>query len=164
MKDDFLKQTGLMFISINLFNLFNLLYHFFMIRVLPPVDYGHLNTLMAFFMLIIVPANTVQTTITKFVTRFQSHSQYSQLRDFLWKFFVFMMMVGFFIFLAMIVGSSILSSFLRVTSKGLVILLGSILFLGMIAPVSNGGLQGLQQFGSLALAHLIHGGLKLALG
>ncbi|MDP2969081.1 MAG: capsular biosynthesis protein, partial [Deltaproteobacteria bacterium] len=64
LKDEFFKNTGLMFIGISLFNLFNLLYHFFMVRHLAPVDYGQLNTLMALFMLITVPGNTVPTTIT----------------------------------------------------------------------------------------------------
>ncbi len=60
-----------MFIGISLYNLFNLLFHLFMVRSLPPVDYGHLNTLMALSMFISVPANTIQTTVTKFVSSFQ---------------------------------------------------------------------------------------------
>ena len=56
-----------MFIGIGLFNLFGLLYHFFMLEYLPPIDYGHLNALIALFMMISVPASTVQTTVTRFV-------------------------------------------------------------------------------------------------
>ena len=153
-----------MFIGISLFNLFNLLYHFFMVRTLPPIDYGHLNTLMALFMLITVPANTVQTTITKFVSSFQAQSQYPQAKGFLWHFLLLMMTVAFSIFLMVALGSSILSSFLQISSQRLIILTGFILFFAMVTPVLCGGLQGLQKFGSLAFTLFINGGLKLALG
>ena len=49
-KDEFIRHTGLMFIGVGLFNVFNLLYHLFMVRFLSPVDYGQLNTLIALFM------------------------------------------------------------------------------------------------------------------
>ena len=67
-----------MFIGIGLFNLFGLIYHFFMLRMLPPIDYGHLNALITLFMIISVPASTVQTTITKFVSTFQAKNQLMQ--------------------------------------------------------------------------------------
>ncbi len=76
-----------MFVGVNLFNLFNLLYHFFMIRSLSPIDYGQLNSLLAFFMLVTVPANTIQTTITKFVTSYQAFSQDLKVKAFLKHFF-----------------------------------------------------------------------------
>ncbi len=153
-----------MFIGIGLFNLFNLLYHFFMVRNLAPVDYGHLNTLMALFMLITVPANTVQTTITKFVSTFQARSQHRQTRGFLSHFLLVMVTVAFFFFLVIALGSSILSSFLQISSHGLIILTGIILFFAMVTPVPWGGLQALQRFGLLAFNLFVNGGLKLTLG
>ena len=153
-----------MFIGISLFNLFNLLYHFFMVRNLAPVDYGHLNTLMALFMLITVPANTVQTTITKYVSSFQAQSQYAQVRGFLRHFLFMMAIVAFSFFLLIALGRSFISSFLQISSYGLIILTGIILFFAMVTPVPWGGLQGLQKFGPLAFNLFINGGLKLVLG
>lgn len=153
-----------MFIGISLFNLFNLLYHFFMVRNLPPVDYGQLNTLMALFMLITVPANTVQTTITKFVSVFQAKSQYRQTRDFLKHFLLVMVAMALFFFLAVALGSSLLSSFLQISSLEVILLTGVILFFAMVAPVPWGGLQGLQRFGLLAFNLILNGGLKLFVG
>ncbi len=153
-----------MFIGISLFNLFNLLYHFFMVRHLAPVDYGQLNTLMALFMLITVPANTVQTTITRFVSVFQAKSQHRQTRDFLKHFLLVMVTVALFFFLAIALGSSLLSSFLQISSRGIILLMGVILFFAMIAPIPWGGLQGLQKFGLLAFNLILNGGLKLLVG
>lgn len=153
-----------MFIGISLFNLFNLLYHFFMVRNLPPVDYGHLNTLMAVFMLITVPANTVQTTVTKFVSSFHAKRRYDLVRSLL-KYLLFLTsMVALAIFLIIFLGSGPLASFLKISPRGLIILLGALLFFAMVIPVPWGGLQGLQKFGSLTLNLIINGVLKLLLG
>ncbi len=153
-----------MFVGIGLFNLFNLLYHFFMVRNLTPVDYGQLNTLMALFMLITVPANTVQTTLTRFISVFYAESQTQRTQDFLKHFLLVAVVVAFFFFLAIALGSSFLSSFLQISSKGSILLTGVILFFAMVTPIPYGGLQGLQKFGLLAFNLILNGGLKLLLG
>ncbi|MEW6376475.1 MAG: oligosaccharide flippase family protein [Thermodesulfobacteriota bacterium] len=162
-KDEFFRHTGLMFIGMGLFNLFNLLYHFFMLRMLPPVDYGHLNTLVALFMVISVPAGTVQTTVTKFVSSFQVQNQFDRVKGLLRHILLLMLIIGLSLFLLISLGSSLISSFLQISSYGLVLLLGVSLFFAMVIPVPWGGLQGLQQFGSLTLNLIINGGIKFVL-
>jgi O-antigen/teichoic acid export membrane protein len=164
MKDEFIRHTGLMFIGIGLFNLFNLLYHFFMVRYLPPIEYGHLNTLMALFMVISVPASTVQTTVTKFVSSFQVQNRYDRVKRVLWHLLLLMSMVAFTIFLLIVLGSSRLSSFFQISSQGSIVLMGMVLFFAMVIPVPWGGLQGLQKFGSLTFNLIVNGALKFALG
>ncbi len=153
-----------MFVGFGLFSVFTLLYHFFMIRALSPIDYGHLNTLTAFFMLITAPANTVQTTIARFVTSSQAKSQYFQARGFLRHFLLLMVTIASSVFILIALGSSFLSSFFQITSRGLIIVTGIVLFFAFVTPVSSGGLQGLQKFGSLAFTFFMNGGLKLILG
>jgi len=163
-KDEFFRQSGLMFIGISLFNLSNLLYHLFMIRALPPIDYGHLNGLIALFMIISVPASTVQTTATKFVSSFQAQNQFGHVKSLLRHLLLLMSTVGLSLFLLITLGSSHISSFLQISSPGLVILFGLSLAFAMVIPVPWGGLQGLQKFGLLTLSLIINGGLKFALG
>lgn len=153
-----------MFIGISLFNLFNLLYHFFMVRTLPPIDYGHLNTLMALFMVISVPASTVQTTVTKFVSSFQVQSKYDRVRELLRHLLLLVSIVALCIFLLVVLGSSFISSFLQISSQRLIVLLGMTLLFSMVIPVPWGGLQGLQKFGSLTFNLVVNGALKFALG
>jgi len=153
----------LMFIGIGLFNLFGLLYHLFMLRMLPPIDYGHLNALITLFMIISVPASTVQTTITKFVSTFQAKNQLYRVKSLLRHFFLLMLMIGLSLFLLISLGSSFISSFLQISSYGLILLLGASLFFAMVIPVQWGGLQGLQKFGSLALNLVMNGGSKCVL-
>lgn len=153
-----------MVIGLGLFNLFNLLYHFFMVRSLLPIEYGHLNTLMALFMVISVPASTVQTTITKFVSSFYAEKRYKRVKDLLKHFFLFTSSVGAVIFLLILLSNKTLAEFLQISPHGLVILLGAILFFGMVIPVPWGGLQGLQKFGSLTFNLIINGAFKFFIG
>jgi O-antigen/teichoic acid export membrane protein len=164
LKDEFLKQTGLVFIGMGLFNLFNLLYHLFMIRYLPPMEYGHLNALIALFMVISVPAGTVQTTVTRFFSSFKAQNQYHQAIQLLRHFLLLMSIIALSFFLLILFASSHISSFLQISSRVLVILFGLSLVFAMVIPVLWGGLQGLQKFGLLTLSLIINSGLKLALG
>ena len=153
-----------MFIGIGLFNLFNLLYHFFMLRMLPPVEYGQLNTLVALFMIISVPAGTVQTAVTKFVSSFQAQNQFDHVKGLLHHFLLLMLVIGISLFLFFSLGGSFVSSFLQISSYSLILLLGISLFFATVLPIPWGGLSGLQKFGSLTLAMIINSGLKLILG
>lgn len=153
-----------MFVGISLFNLFNLLYHFFMVRNLNPPDYGQLNTLLALFMLITVPANTVQTTMTRFVSVFQANFQQEQTRAFLNHFLRIMVGTAFLILLAVTLASRVLATFLQIPVNGSIFLLGVVLFFAMVTPIPWGGLQGLQRFGLLTMNLILNGGLKLGLG
>jgi len=164
LKDEFFRETGLMFIGIGLFNLFGLVYHFFMLRMLPPIDYGHLNVLITLFMILSIPAGTVQTTATKFVSSFQTKNQLNRVESLLHHLLLLMLIIGLFLFLLISLGSLFISSFLQISSYGLILLLGASLFFAMVIPVPWGGLQGLQKFGSLALNLILNGGSKCVLG
>lgn len=153
-----------MFIGVGLFNLFNLLYHFFMVRSLPPSEYGHLNTLLALFMIIQVPASTVQTTITRFASSFQAKNRYDQVRRLIKHFFLLILFVALFVLIIVSLGSGFISNFLQIPSPVLVVLLGTILFFSMIITVPWGGLQGLQKFGAMTFNLILNGGLKFGLG
>jgi O-antigen/teichoic acid export membrane protein len=163
-KDEFIKQTGLVFIGMGLFNLFNLLYHFFMIRILPPTDYGNLNTLIALFVVISVPSGTVQTTVTRFFSSFKVQDQYRQAKALLRHLFLLVSIIALSFFLLISLMSSHISSFLQISSQGLIILFGLSLVFAMVIPILWGGLQGLQKFGLLTFSLIINSGLKLALG
>ncbi len=153
-----------MFIGMGLFNLFNLLYHLFMVRVLPPTDYGELNTLLSLFTVISVPAGTVQTTVTRFFSSFKAEKQFHRAKELVWHLLLLMSMIALLFFLLTVLGGSFVSSFLQISSRGLIILFGLGLAFAMIIPVPWGGLQGLQKFGLLALNLIINSGLRLVLG
>lgn len=135
-----------------------------MLRILPPTDYGQLNTLVALFAVISVPAGTVQTTVTRFFSSFKVQNQYDQAIKMLRHFLLLMSIIALLFFLLITFTSSRISSFLQISSRGLIILFGLSLVFSMIIPILWGGLQGLQKFGLLTFNLIINSGLKLALG
>lgn len=153
-----------MFIGISLLNLFNLLYNLFMVRYLIPIDYGHLNSLLALFMVISVPANTVQTAITRFASPLHAQGEYDRMKGLLRHFLIVMAIIALLLFFIVVVANPWISSFLQISSQLLVVLFGVSLLLAMMNPVPWGGLQGLQRFGALIFNLITNGGLKLVLG
>jgi O-antigen/teichoic acid export membrane protein len=164
LKDELIRQTGLVFVGTGLFHLFNLLYHLFMIRALPPTDYGNLNTLVSLFLVISVPSGTVQNTVVRFFSSFRVQNRYGQAIELLRRFLVLMAVVTLSFFLLVVLMSSHISSFLQISSRGLVILFGLSLVFSMILPILWGGLQGLEKFGFYTLSLISNSGLKLVFG
>ncbi len=122
LNEEFIRQTELMFFGIGLYYLFNFLYHLFMVKSLSPIDYGHLNTLMALFMVFSVPANTVQTTVTKYVSSFQVKNRYDQARELIRHLLILMSIIAMSLFLLVSIGGPLISSLLQITSLGVIIL------------------------------------------
>jgi O-antigen/teichoic acid export membrane protein len=119
---------------------------------------------MALFMIISVPASTVQTAVTKFISSFQVQDKYDRTNRLLRHLLIVMLIVGLAIFLFIGVGIRFISSFLQISSYGLILFLAVGLFFAMIIPIPWGGLQGLQKFGSLTLNLIVNSSLKLVLG
>jgi O-antigen/teichoic acid export membrane protein len=159
-----LKQTGLVFIGVGLYNLSNLFYHFIMVRMLSPIDYGHLNTLLAIFMVISVPANTLQTASMRFISFFLVHQHIQKIKALLRHLLTVMVIAASFVLVLLLLANPLISSSLKFDSWNLVTLLGISLFFGLIIPVPWGGLQGIQRFGSFSANLTLNGGLKLLFG
>ena len=70
-KDEFLKQSSIMFLAMGMVNFFNLIFHLFMVRSLSAMDYGVLNSLLAMFLIVSIPASTTQRVIAKYVSHFK---------------------------------------------------------------------------------------------
>jgi O-antigen/teichoic acid export membrane protein len=160
----FLKQTGLVFIGVGFYNLCNLFYHFIMVRMLSPIDYGHLNTLLAIFMAISVPANTLQTASIRFVSFFLVHQHIQKIKALLRHLLIVMVIIASLLLFLLLLANTAISSFLKIDSWSLVTLLGISLFFGLIIPVPWGGLQGLQRFGSFSANLILNGVSKLLFG
>lgn len=164
LSDDFIRHGSWMFIATSIGSLFNLFYQLYMVRHLTPVDYGILNSLLALLLIVSVPAGTLQTAITKFVSGFHAHKQWGQIKFFLSKFSKIVFLFGITFSLIIILCSSYISLFLHIPSIGLVVAVGVLMLVSVFLPLGLGGLQGLQMFRWLGLSGIMGSGLKLALG
>ncbi len=161
---EIISQTGIVFIGVSLYSVCNLFYHFIMVRMLSPIDYGHLNTLLAIFMIISMPTHSLQIVTTRYVSLFLAHQQFKKIGAFLQHLLIVMASVSCSIFLITLFANPFISSFLKLESWSLVTLLGICLFFGLIIPIPWGGLQGLLKFESLCINLTLNGGLKVLFG
>jgi len=164
-KDEFIKQSGVMFFAMALVNVFNLLFHLFMVRRLDTVDFGTLNALFALLMIISVPAATIQSVVAKYVSQFQAHDDRFNKARFLIRHLGVRIVVAAGIVLLIIVGARFwISDFFNLPGSQYVVALGLTLVSFIIFPLFQGGLQGFQNFGLMGCNLVVSSGLKLFLG
>jgi O-antigen/teichoic acid export membrane protein len=161
---NFVRQGGVMFLAVAVFNLFSLLYQLYMVRNLSPVDYGVLNAIFSLLTVATIPSGTLQTVVTKFISTYYAQNHYHKIVALLRSFVVKTTLFSLALCLILAAGSRLISSFMQISSPLLIILLGIVTFFSIVLPLVQGGLQGLQQFGYLGLTMVVSGGLKLALG
>ena len=153
-----------MFLVVAVFNVFSLLYQLYMVRHLTTIEYGILNSLFSFLMIISIPSGTLQTVVTKFVSTYYANDNHENIKYFLNSFIKKIFFFSLATFLIFFFCSKRISFFLQIDSPFLVVLLGVITVFSIILPLTMGGLQGLQRFGWLGLTMIANGGLKLVLG
>ena len=164
-KDEFLKQSSVMFFAMALVNVSNLLYHLFMVRMLDTVDFGTLNSLFALLMIISVPAATIQSVVAKYVSQLQAYEDRFNKAGFLIRHLGVRIVVTAGIALLMIVAARFwISDFFKLPDAQYVIVLGLTLTSFIIFPLFQGGLQGFQKFGLMGCNLVVSSGLKLFLG
>ncbi|MCG2675606.1 oligosaccharide flippase family protein [bacterium] len=145
----FERQATFIFIASTLSNIGAYFFHAYMGRRLFPADYGILCSLLALLMMVSVPAGTIQTVITKYVSHFKAHNQQGKVRFLFFHSLKRISLyggIGFLIFLAF---SGQIARFQQIPSRLPVVILGFILLFSVVAPAVSGIVQGLQRFNYL---------------
>jgi len=133
-------------------NSFNYLYQVTMGRLLTQVQYGELLALLSLFYMFSVVFATVNTSVTKFVSVYSARGQMELVRGLVRRATRVLLVAGLAVFLVVALLSPLVSSFLRIDSPVyLVILFASVPF-GLVLPVYQGALRGLQRFISLGIS------------
>ena len=142
----------------------NYFFHFYMIRALGPEDYGILFSLLAILMIVGVPAGSIHTIITKYISSFKARNQNGKIAFVFFhsirKLFVFSSLV----LVIFILLSGQLSTFLKIPSRMPVVIIGFVLLMFFIAPVPFGTLHGLQRFAFLGLNIVLGAILRVVFG
>jgi len=161
-RDELLRGSIILFIMINIYNVFNYLFHFSMARILGPADYGVLAVLFSLVYIFSIPSEAIQNIITSYSSKLNSKKQDGKI-----KFLVLTSLkkgfgFSFILFFLFIPVSFILSAFLKIDYK-LFILTGLIIFSAILLPISRGVLQGKKKFSSLGTNMISEGFLKFSL-
>jgi O-antigen/teichoic acid export membrane protein len=161
---EFLTNSLILFSCTLFLNITGYVYHLFMGRLLGPEDYGILGSLQAIIYIMIIPMNTIQTSITNFTARFRARNENGKisflLSDSLKKIAIY---GGAFTLLFFLL-SPLIASFLKLPSIFPLLSLGVFMFAAFLIAVGRGALQGLQRFWALGANHIFEGIIKLGAG
>lgn len=161
--DSLIRDSFILFVATMFANLAAFFYHFYMGRVLGPVDYGILGVILSIAYIVSVPSMVIQTTITKFIADLRAKKRDKEINSLyktaLSKFFLFSIIL-FALFLSL---SYFLAGFLKINALTLVVF-SPVLIFAFLLPVTRGLLQGKQEFKKLGFNLFLEAFSKLVFG
>jgi O-antigen/teichoic acid export membrane protein len=161
-KHDFFKASSVVLAGAILANVLNYLFNLVMGRLLAPVEFGEVASLMGLAVVASVPSATLVRLMAKYTAGFRARDEFGAIRN-LFKFIgYYSFVVGlamFVIFLALVPS---LSSFFQLEESPLFVF--SLVFpVSLMLAVNQGMFQGLQQFFHFSVMAIIAAAGKLVL-
>jgi O-antigen/teichoic acid export membrane protein len=154
-KDHLIKHGTIMLIATFFSGVFNYGFHWAMVRMLGPVDYGILFSLTSLFMIVSLPANTIQTVVSKYISGFNAHGESGKISFFLMRILRKISIVLGIALVVYIFLSRFIANYLNIPIIMPVILIGIILFFGILFPINFGALQGLERFTPFGIVQVV---------
>lgn len=161
-KSELLQGSIILFIMINIFNLLNYFFHFLMVRLLEPAEYGILATLMAIVFILIIPSESIQTIVSRYTSKFYKENEFGKIRTLFEKSILKGIKIAMIIFVIYTIISPLLSLILKIPVN-LLLITGSIILPTFILPIGKGILQGTKSFYALGSNSILEGTIKLVL-
>jgi len=161
-KSELLKAGIVVLILLNLFNVLNYFFQFFMARMLSVVQYGILATLMGLAYLFNVPAESIQLISSKYTSSLSKKNK-EAIKGLLYKLSCKAFRISIFMYFAFIPISFILSWFFNIDVK-LILLTGLLIPLTFLAPINRGILQGQKKLKEMGFLFLIEAVVKITIG
>ncbi|MBU3956776.1 oligosaccharide flippase family protein [Patescibacteria group bacterium] len=144
-------------------NFGNYLYHLLMGRMLGPIDYGILASLISFSYLISIPVNSLSLVVVKYVSALRGKKDFGTIFYFyswLNKKLVIFSLAGF---LLLIIISPLIASFLHLKSILPLLLIITSSLVGVYFMVNVTTLQGFLRFGLMSISGAVQVVLKLGI-
>lgn len=161
--NEFVKGGISLFIFLNIFNALNFFYQFLMARMLGPSDYSTLAVLSTILYFIAIPSDSIQTIVTKYVSKFNASGENSKTGYFLGKALRKGTMISLLIFIVLMPIMILVFSYYLKISFLLVLLTWANVTIIFLIPVLRGAMQGLKKFNSLGFNLVAEGGLRLVI-
>lgn len=162
---DLVMDNLILFTATLFTNICSFVFHSFFGRVLGPADYGSFGAIMSLVYLMLIPLNTVQTGIAKFVTLFKVNREKGKVAFLLKATLKRMIAYAFIVFVVFMCLSPFLGEFLKLSSWFWpLFFMGMFFFFSLMVPITRGVLQGLQKFKGLGAAIFLEGFSKLGIG
>lgn len=152
----------ILFISMNLFNLFSLIFHFSMGRMLGPAAYGTLVVLISFINIYGVPSEAISNFVTKYASKLNANNRYGEMNFIFKRIIKKTVYFSILLFVFAMILSIWISDYLKIGYWALA-LTNLIIFAMLLGPSLDGMLQGRKKFSKLGIRFIAEGVIKLGL-
>lgn len=163
LNNELFKASIFLMVLSNLGNVLNLIFQFFMARMLSPQDFGALAFITNLIFIFGVPALAIQTIISKKTTMLRSSNQYAKIRGVFNSTTRRLLLISFILSLAFIVLSFFIYKQVEI-DLDIMIISSIFIILSFIYPVIIGVMQGLKIFTAIGWNNFILFSLKLISG
>lgn len=164
-RNDALLKHGIIVLTASaLGSVLNYLYQLFMGRMLGPEQYGIFGALISLTYIFTVPAQTIQVSTMKSVSKLQAIGRDEDVGFFIRHMAKRVCVAGLVGMAAVFAASGLIADFLRIPSVVPVMVLGIAFFFQLFGPAFSGSLQGLQKFVRLGVSGIAGAGSKLVFG
>ncbi len=144
-------------------NFGNYLYHLVMGRMLGPIDYGILASLISISYLLSIPMAALALVIVKYVSALRGQKKMTTVNYFFKWINRKVLFFGSICFLVYLIVSPWLASFLHLESNILLIIIGAVSFAGIFLSINQATLQGFLRFSWYAIVGIVNVAIKLIL-
>ena len=150
----------ILLITMNIFWFLNLLFHFFMGRMLGPEEYGVLAVLMSILYIYGIPTEAIQNLISNYVSKFNLKKEDGRIKFLMLKSLKKSFKISLIFFVILSILSIFLSYFLNI-NLWLILFTNIFIFLSFSIPIVRGVLQGRKKFYLLGSGMILESVLKL---
>lgn len=149
-KDELMRGSFVLIFLMGIFNVLNYVFQISMARMLGPIDYGVLATLMSIIYIFGIPSEAIQTIISKKTSKLNVENKLGAMKDLLIKTIKVSLLFSGVIFLLFIFVSLFLKGVLGI-DFGLLFITGFIIILYFTIPIIRGIMQGRKNFWFLGM-------------
>lgn len=144
--DKFFRDSFLLFFLSQLGSLFHFLYQYLMSHTLTKSDYGLLNSLLSFYMILVIPVTTLQMVVSKYVSEYVARNQEQELKYFYSSSIRNLVFISVILFIILFFLQKKLALFFHIESSFVFLLLGVLVISNFFMYFGLGFLQGYQKF------------------
>lgn len=152
-----------MFLGTTITNAGNYLYHLLMGRMLGPVDYGTLTSLISLVYLVSIISTTLSTVVVKQVTSYKSKKDWGRIFSLFLKLTKSFLLLGLLVLLGFVLMQSQIARFLNLTDSRPIVLIGVWLIFSLVGFINEAILRSFLRFNFLSFNAVFGILVKLAL-
>ena len=154
-KDSLYKNSALLFIASMTGNFFQYLFQFFMGRNLSVADFGAMNALFSFGVIISVGTGTIGLVITKYIAGFKGKNEIGKIKGIILKSSRYIVPAGIIVSILVFAARFQIMDYYKLEHASPVIIVSFSLFVSCILSLFLAAATGMQRFNYIALSQIL---------